>query len=118
MKHALAVMAVIALTTPTMGHEKWKNGEAIDKQTKQFCCSEADCHDLEDWRVHYNPDGTVTLDLRGAWQGRGQPVYSPSAPTDLVTIPSEREMPSPDGYYWVCYWGGEVKCFFGPLKGY
>ena len=30
------------------------------------------------------------------------------------TVPFGEALPSPDGHYWRCYWGGKRKCFFAP----
>jgi len=33
-------------------------------------------------------------------------------------VPVERAQPSPDGQFWRCFWGGELKCFFVPFEAY
>jgi hypothetical protein len=30
------------------------------------------------------------------------------------TVPFSEALPSPDGHYWRCQWGGSRKCFFAP----
>ena len=32
-------------------------------------------------------------------------------------VPFADTLPAPDGGWWRCEWGGQRKCFFGPMMG-
>jgi hypothetical protein len=34
----------------------------------------------------------------------------------IVKISADRIQPAPDDHWWVCYWGGEIQCAFGPAN--
>jgi hypothetical protein len=101
--------------TPAFPHDFWTDGHAVDPKTKALCCGQDDCHLITPDRVHITSEGFV-LNLKGAWAAdKRYPALAP--PDEPVTVEVSRMQPSPDREYWLCYWGGDVKCFFGPFSG-
>lgn len=92
--------ALMLLTMPVSAHDFWTNNESVDPRTKVKCCGENDCRALADDQVSRVDGGYAVFDHVGA--------------PDIV--PDSRVMPAPDGHYWVCRWGGELRCFFAPVN--
>lgn len=88
-----------------LAHQKLASDGWVDrsknKNGERCCDSGKDCHTIMPERVAHVPRGVnVTLE-----DGR------------VLFIPGQEIMPSEDGRYWLCYWGGQVKCFFAPYSG-
>lgn len=86
-------------------HQKLASNEWIDRSSNkkgERCCDAGkDCHSLAPERVVPAEGGVnVTMD-----DGR------------TLFIPGQEIMPSEDGKYWLCYWGGRARCFFAPYSG-
>jgi hypothetical protein len=100
----LAFGALFALGTEASAHDAWSNGEPVPAWVKKACCGPEDVHHLTPDQVHLTSMG---------WRVDGYP--------DL--IPIGKEMPSPDGGYWIFYRtlsNGDksiVYCFFTPFSG-
>lgn len=101
------VSAFHAAATPSiiLAHQKLASDAWIDrsnnKKGERCCDAGKDCHTIMPERVAHVPRGVnVTLE-----DGR------------VLFIPGQEIMPSEDGRYWLCYWGGRVKCFFAPYSG-
>jgi hypothetical protein len=82
--------------------DTWTNGEKVNPATKYKCCGENDCHLAL-------PDGLEQVD--GGWR-----VKMRTYKQEWVMVPDAQVQPSPDGKFWVCEWGGEVRCFFVPMS--
>lgn len=86
-----------------MAHQKLAADGWMDRtQNKwgQRCCDAGkDCHPVAPERVMSHRDGVLLPDYG-----------------DTV-IPGRDIMPSEDGHYWICVWGGRVRCFFAPWNG-
>ena len=100
----LAALALAAFSSAAPAHDVWSNGEPVPAWVKKACCGPEDVHHLSPSQVHLTP---------GGWRVEGYP--------DL--IPIGKELPSPDGGYWIFYRtfsNGDtsmVYCFFTPLNG-
>jgi hypothetical protein len=95
-----------ATATPSiiLAHQKLASDAWIDrsknKKGERCCDAGKDCHSIEPERVKPAEGGVVVqLDDRS------------------VFVPGGQIMVSEDGKYWVCYWGGQIKCFFAPHSG-
>jgi hypothetical protein len=87
-----------------LAHQKLASDAWIDrsknKKGERCCDAGKDCHSIEPERVKPAEGGVVVqLDDRS------------------VFVPGGQIMVSEDGKYWVCYWGGQIKCFFAPHSG-
>jgi hypothetical protein len=87
-----------------LAHQKLASDAWIDrsknKKGERCCDAGKDCHSIEPERVKPAEGGVVVqLDDRS------------------VFVPGDQIMVSEDGKYWVCYWGGQIKCFFAPHSG-
>lgn len=84
---------------PALAHS-WYEG--LQNEKGEACCGGTDC--------------TPDLDLRDVVEVPGGFEIRSLG----VTVPNARARPSKedDGYYHICRWGGEVKCFFYPERGY
>lgn len=92
----LIVLFTIGSCSPVFAHgdADWINQGGYRNSVGQFCCGEKDCH--------------VTTA-----QSVSLPAYGYRLPDGLF-IPLSQTLPSPDGQYWICAWGGQWKCFFAP----
>jgi len=100
----LAIAPLLALGSGASAHDVWSNGDPVPAWVKKACCGPEDVHHLTPDQVHLTPAG---------WRVDGYP--------DL--IPIGKELPSPDGGYWIFYrtlYNGDksiVYCFFTPFNG-
>ena len=92
-----AIFAFALGVSPALAHDSPVNG--LKNRAGEFCCGEVDCRTVH---AHH-----VTLPHEG---------YRVFEPAEFV--PVERAQPSPDGQFWRCFWGGELKCFFVPFEAY
>jgi hypothetical protein len=91
-----ALMATASLSLASAhGPAEWIERGGYKNAAGELCCGERDCFELAD------ADVSVTA--------RGYFVKSTSE-----TVPYAEALPSPDGRYWRCQWGGARKCFFAP----
>ena len=80
------------------GPAEWIQRGGYKNGLGELCCGERDCAEL--------PDGEVVATAAGyRLKSSGQ------------VIPYYQAQPSPDGRYWKCVWGGQIKCFFAPPPG-
>lgn len=96
----LFIMLVLVLVAVAAHAHSWYSG--LHNEKGELCCGGSDCvadHDPAD--IEERPDGYFIRSLQ-------------------VFIPNQRAKPAQvdDGYYHLCYWGHEVKCFFYPPRGY
>jgi hypothetical protein len=100
----LALGAFLAMDAEASAHDVWSNGDVVPDWVKKACCGPDDVHHLTADQVHLTKAG---------WRVDGYP--------DL--IPIGKELPSPDGGYWIFYRtldNGDksiVYCFFTPFSG-
>ena len=100
----LALGAFLAMDAEASAHDVWSNGDVVPDGVKKACCGPDDVHPLTADQVHLTKAG---------WRVDGYP--------DL--IPIGKELPSPDGGYWIFYRtldNGDksiVYCFFTPFSG-
>ena len=108
MRAAVSLIAAGALIAAMMGdaraHDQWADGSPVPQWVKAACCGPEDVHHLRDDQVHLRSDG---------WHIDG--VHE--------VVPIGKELPSPDGTYWVFYKNKEdgsqtpIYCFFSPFNG-
>jgi hypothetical protein len=92
---ASAVVAATLTIAAAHGPAEWINQGGYRNAAGELCCGERDCF------THPVTDVSVT--------SAGYFVRSKSE-----TVPFSEVLPSPDGNYWRCEWGGTRKCFFAP----
>ncbi len=94
---SLAAVLVAATLTLASAHgpAEWIQRGGYKNAAGELCCGERDCFELA------SSDVTVT--------SAGYFVHS-----TRETVPFSEALPSPDGQYWRCQWGGARKCFFAP----
>ena len=91
-----APMAIATLSLASAhGPAEWIERGGYKNAAGELCCGERDCVELA--------DADVTVTARG---------YSVRSVRE--TVPYNEALPSPDGHYWRCQWGGVRKCFFAP----
>jgi hypothetical protein len=61
----------------------------------ELCCGERDCFELSGEDISITEAGYFVKSIR-------------------ETVRFSEALPSPDGNYWRCQWGGSRKCFFAP----
>ena len=95
----LALVGVLVAATLSLasahGPAEWIQQGGYRNTAGELCCGERDCF------THPVTDVSVT--------SAGYFVRSKSE-----TVPFSEALPSPDGNYWRCEWGGTRKCFFAP----
>lgn len=77
------------------GAAEWIERGGYKNAAGELCCGERDCFELA--------DADVTITARGYF-----------VKSIRETVPYGEALPSPDGRYWRCQWGGMRKCFFAP----
>ena len=104
---AFAHSATNSAATPRiiLAHQKLASDGWVDrtknKKGERCCDAGKDCFAVLPERVKATEGGVnVTTD-----DGR------------MVFIPGSEIMPSDDGRYWMCAWGGQIRCFFAPFNG-
>lgn len=75
----------------------WYTGQVNEKG--ENCCNLLDCRQLADGDVTAVPGGYSVKSMGGLF------------------VPNSRAQPSQDDHYHLCYWGGQVRCFFYPPGG-
>jgi len=92
---ALVLLGLALWVTASSAHgpAEWIQRGGYKNAVGELCCGERDCFEVEP--------------VRATESGYFLPVYG-------ETIPYSEAMPSPDGKYWRCHWGGQRKCFFAP----
>ena len=89
---------------PVPAHD-WYSG--LQNEAGEYCCGGNDCAAV--------PDQDVTP-VPGGYQ-----VHVPFFKSGPVAgfVPNSRAKPAKEGgQYHLCYWGGEIKCFFYPAPSY
>lgn len=94
------LLAVFLLAAPARGHgdADWINQSGYRNVAGQLCCGERDCKVVTGVKH-------VTLPAPGYRLPSGE------------FVPESETLPSPDGQFWRCEWGGSRKCFFAPPEG-
>jgi hypothetical protein len=77
------------------GPAEWIQQGGYKNAAGELCCGERDCFELADGDVAITAAGYLVKSVR-------------------ETVPFSEALPSPDGRYWRCQWGGSRKCFFAP----
>ena len=95
----LALAAVIAAATLSLasahGPAEWIQHGGYRNAAGELCCGERDCFELASADVSVTASGYFVRSIK-------------------ETVPFNEALPSPDGRYWRCQWGGSRKCFFAP----
>ena len=91
-----ALMATASLSLASAhGPAEWIERGGYKNAAGELCCGERDCFELADADVAVTARGYFVKSIR-------------------ETVPYAEALPSPDGRYWRCQWGGMRKCFFAP----
>ena len=101
---AAAFLAAFLLPAPSLAHgeSSWIGELGLTNANGESCCGETDCHVVSVERVRILP---------GGYQ-----VPHPSS-SGRIFVPTSETLPSRDGRFHICVWGGERKCFFAPPMG-
>src|SRR5689334_24890749 len=95
----LALAALMATATLSLasahGPAEWIQRGNNKNAAGELCCGERDCLELADADVSVTAGGYFVKSIS-------------------ETVPYSETLPSPDGHYWRCHWGGTRKCFFAP----
>ena len=95
----LALGSVLVATTLSLasahGPAEWIQRGGFKNAAGELCCGERDCFELATDDVSVTAGGYYVRSVR-------------------ETVPFNEALPSPDGRYWRCQWGGSRKCFFAP----
>ena len=128
----LIIMGWLAGCAPVQAHTEWANGVPVtsdmhSRNGKNLCCGEGDCHMIDPGRIVGAGKTGLIVNLREAWVAdlkrynehsqitASQWIERHAPPAGDAEIPEEITSPSPDGRIWLCWWGGEAKCFFVPM---
>lgn len=101
----LFAITFLILTEPRAHAHDWYTG--LRNEKNQGCCGGLDCGPIAESAVTPVPGGyqVDTDDFKGI------PIHT--------FIPNARAKPAKEGGdYHLCYWGGEVKCFFFPAPSF
>ncbi|MGD9769470.1 MAG: hypothetical protein AB7U62_17685 [Pseudolabrys sp.] len=92
---AFLLLAFTLCAPAAVAHDHWISRGDYRNAAGELCCGENDCFVVTG--VQH-----VTLPEPGYRLPSGE------------FIPESETLPSPDGAYWRCEWGGARKCFFAP----
>jgi hypothetical protein len=91
--------AALASTALAHGDADWINQGGWRNAVGELCYGERDCAVVPGVRAVSVPAPGYRL-------------------PDGEFVPQSEALPSPDGQFWRCVWGGERKCFFAPPMGF
>ena len=95
----LALAAVLIAATFSLasahGPAEWIQRGGYRNAAGELCCGERDCFEISGDDVTITGSGYFVRSIR-------------------ETVPFSEALPSPDGNYCRCQWGGSRKCFFAP----
>jgi hypothetical protein len=95
----ISLAAVLVAATLSLagahGPAEWIQRGAYRNAAGELCCGERDCFELSGEDISITEAGYFVKSVR-------------------ETVPFNEALPSPDGNYWRCQWGGSRKCFFAP----
>lgn len=103
----LLVAALLLLVSTPAGAHDWYTG--LKNEAGQLCCGGLDCGPI--------PDEDVTP-VPGGYQVRVKSFGWNKVNIDAF-VPNARAKPAKQGgEYALCYWGGQIRCFFFPAPSY
>jgi hypothetical protein len=91
---ALAALATLGMAV-AHGPAEWINQGGYRNAAGELCCGERDCFAVPVTDVSVTSGGYFVRSKH-------------------ETVPFSEALPSPDGNFWRCEWGGTRKCFFAP----
>ena len=91
---AILIAATLSLAS-AHGPAEWIQRGGYRNAAGELCCGDRDCFEIAVDDVSINGSGYFVRSIR-------------------ETVPFSEALPSPDGHYWRCQWGGMRKCFFAP----
>jgi hypothetical protein len=93
----IAVLTAMAFFSFARAHDEaeWINAGRYKNAAGELCCGQRDCFELANGDVSVTASGYFVHSIK-------------------ETVPFTEALPSPDGRYWRCQWGGMRKCFFAP----
>ena len=91
---AVLIGATLSLAS-AHGPAEWIQRGGYKNAAGELCCGERDCLELSAGDVTVTENGYFVHSVR-------------------EIVPFNEALPSPDGQYWRCEWGGVRKCFFAP----
>ena len=89
------LVSVMLSLASAHGPAEWIQRGGYKNAAGELCCGERDCFELATDDVSVTASGYYVRSVR-------------------ETVPFNEALPSPDGRYWRCQWGGSRKCFFAP----
>lgn len=105
---------LIFIATPLSAHDDadWIRQGGYRNGANELCCGPRDCAAI--------PASAVKVTAAG--YRVNVPGYASPHGLGLIgaineTVPYSDALPSPDGGYWRCAWGGKRRCFFAPHLG-
>jgi hypothetical protein len=91
-----SVLAAATLSLASAhGPAEWIQRGGYRNTACELCCGDRDCFEIAGDDISITGAGYFVRSIR-------------------ETIPFGEALPSPDGQYWRCHWGGKRKCFFAP----
>ena len=91
---AILIAATLSLAS-AHGPAEWIQRGGYRNAAGELCCGDRDCFEIAVDDVSITGSGYFVRSIR-------------------ETVPFSEALPSPDGHYWRCQWGGMRKCFFAP----
>jgi hypothetical protein len=77
------------------GSGEWIQRGGYRNAAGELCCGERDCVAISGEEISVTAAGYFVRSTH-------------------ETVPFGEVLPSPDGNFWRCHWGGKRKCFFAP----
>lgn len=104
----LVTISLLLLVTPAAAHS-WYTG-IHNPVTQNICCGGDDCAPLDDREVTPVP---------GGYEVHASILHNGAALHVDEFVPNAQAQPAREGgQYHMCYWGGQIRCFFFPAPSY
>lgn len=96
----LATLILVGSKKAARAHDaaQWIQDQGWKNEAGELCCGARDCTLLEADDVEVRRGGYWVKSMK-------------------VLVPYDKTLPSINGRFWICVWGGEVKCFFAGPSG-
>ncbi len=106
------LLALLPSIVLAHGPAEWVEKGKYKNRIGELCCGERDCG--------LYTGGTIEH-VDGGYQVNADFTVGEGAAAQVIKIKAFIEekdaTPSPTGDYWLCSWGGKIRCFFAPVPG-
>lgn len=108
----LAACVVVVSIAKAHGPAEWIQEGHYKNAVGELCCGPRDCGLYVGGTIEHKPGGYQVNAAFQIGEGDSAKIININA-----FIREQDATPSPTGDYWLCSWGGQIRCFFAPTPG-